>query len=97
MGHTKTAISLPDELFRQLEASAEAERTTRSAIVVRALESHFERESSADFISRMNSVYEEPWSEEELREEAALAGARTRAFRRINELLRSDEAGPWRA
>lgn len=95
MGHTKLAISVPDELFEQLQQSAEACGTSRSAIVVRALERHFDKESAADFIERMNAAYGPPENEEEQREEEALARARARAFRRINELLRQDENEDW--
>lgn len=95
LGHTKVAVSVPDELFVQLEESARAEGTTRSAIVVQALQSHFDRVTAADFIERMNAAYGPPMTEEELREEAALARARASALRRINEILRQGETEDW--
>ena len=96
MGHTKLAISLPDDLFEQLVRSAEEQSTSRSAIMAAALRTHLERESAADFIARMNEAYGEPSTEEERREEEALTRERARAFRRINEMLREDETEPWR-
>jgi predicted transcriptional regulator len=96
MGHTKTAISLPDDLFQQLQASAEAEGTTRSAIVAQALQSHFDRVSATDFIARMNEAWsDEGLTEEERREEQALHTARRRAASRVSAMLREGETEPW--
>ncbi len=95
VSHTKTAVSLPDDLFALLQQSAEAEGAPRSAIVVRALRSYFDAVSAGDFKARMNAVYAAPWTEEELREEEALARARRTAARRIGEMLRDSEEETW--
>jgi metal-responsive CopG/Arc/MetJ family transcriptional regulator len=95
MGHTKLAISLPDELFEQLVKCAQEQGVTRSAFLAAALRTHFERESAADFIARMNAAYGDPSSEEEVREEAALLRAGEQAARRISQLLREGETESW--
>lgn len=96
MGHTKTAISLPTDLFERLMASAQAGGTTRSAIVAEALHAHFERERSADFIARMNEAWGDEGSTDEERSELeALRRSTERAARRISEMLREDEDEPW--
>jgi mRNA interferase MazF len=73
MGHTKVAVSLPNELFEQLVEAAREEATTRSALVAHALQNYFERKSAAEIVARLNQVYSGPWTEEEDREEQSLA------------------------
>lgn len=95
MAHTKMAISIPQDMFEQIRQCADAEGTTRSAIVVEALRSHFDRKSAAEIIARLNEVYSGPWTEDELREEESLARARRSAARRISAMLRETEDEPW--
>jgi metal-responsive CopG/Arc/MetJ family transcriptional regulator len=95
MGHTKLAISLPDDLYSQLNESAKADGTTRSSIVAEALERHFERQTAAAIRAAWNAVYSEPLNDDEAREEESLARERDRAFRRINELLSAEEDAAW--
>jgi predicted transcriptional regulator len=95
MGHTKLAISLPDELFEQLVRSAEKQGSSRSAIMAAALRTHLERESAADFMARMTEAYGDPQSGEEIQEDAALLRAGEQAARRISQMLREGETEVW--
>jgi metal-responsive CopG/Arc/MetJ family transcriptional regulator len=95
MGHTKVAVSLPNELFEQLVEAAREEATTRSALVAHALQNYFERKSAAEIVARLNQVYSGPWTEEEDREEQSLARMRRNAARRMSAMLREQEEVPW--
>lgn len=53
----KTAISLPDELFRQAEVAAGRLRISRSELYAKAIESFLRQQSAASVTERLNEVY----------------------------------------
>jgi len=61
----KTAISLPEDLFEQLQSLATEECTSRSAIVVRAIEDFLRRRESQEMLRRFDEVYAEPLDPED--------------------------------
>jgi len=55
----KTAISLPDDLFRSAEKAARQLQLSRSQLYAAALSEFLERRRSASITSRLNQVYAE--------------------------------------
>jgi len=53
----KTAVSLPDDLFRQAEAIARRLRVSRSALYARAIADFLERERGNAITERLDNVY----------------------------------------
>jgi metal-responsive CopG/Arc/MetJ family transcriptional regulator len=53
----KTAVSVPDELFRQAEAEAKKLRISRSKLYATALSEFLDRKRSKSITERLNEVY----------------------------------------
>ncbi len=53
----KTAVSLPDEIFRQAEATAKKLRVSRSKLYATALSEYLERHRDGSVTERLNRVY----------------------------------------
>jgi len=60
LGYTlsvKTAISLPDDLFRMAEAAARRLRVSRSELYARAIGEFLKQQDEGDITERLNAVY----------------------------------------
>jgi len=55
----KTAISIPDPLFRKADAAAEALCISRSELYRRALEVYLEEQEGATVTQRLNAFFDE--------------------------------------
>ena len=64
----KTAISIPDELFREVEHFAEEHNYSRSEVFALAVKEFFEKAESRTLLNALNKVY----SKEEVSEENIL-------------------------
>jgi metal-responsive CopG/Arc/MetJ family transcriptional regulator len=53
----KTAVSVPDELFRQAEAAAKKLRMSRSKLYATALAEYLDRKRSKTITERLNAYY----------------------------------------
>jgi len=53
----KTAISVPDEVFREVEKVAKERHSSRSEVIVTALREYLERRKSGDLLKALNDVY----------------------------------------
>ena len=53
----KTAISVPDDLFRTAEAAARRLRVSRSKLYATALADFLERQQSDTITERLNEIY----------------------------------------
>ena len=53
----KTAVSVPDDLFRQAEAAARRLRMSRSRLFTTALSEFLDRQQSNAITDRLNEVY----------------------------------------
>ena len=53
----KTAISLPDDLFRLAEAAARRLRISRSELYANAIKAYLERQQDAAITERLNMIY----------------------------------------
>lgn len=63
----KTAISIPDDLFKEVEKLAREEKTSRSQIFCKAIELYLEKNKAQRLLETLNSVYvEEETSKEKL-------------------------------
>jgi metal-responsive CopG/Arc/MetJ family transcriptional regulator len=72
----KTAVSLPDELFRQAEASARRLRVSRSQLYAKAIADFLRRQDDSSITERLNEVY----SRRPAKVDAALARAQLRSL-----------------
>lgn len=64
----KTAISIPDELFEEVEEAAKEQRRSRSELFAVAVKEYLERIRSQKLLGALNKAYSEP----ELQEDAAV-------------------------
>ena len=53
----KTAVSLPDEIFQQAEATAKRLRISRSKLYATAISEYLKRHSAESVTERLNQVY----------------------------------------
>jgi antitoxin MazE6 len=53
----KTAVSVPDELFREAEAAARRLRLSRSALYTKALAGFLKDQQGSAITERLNEVY----------------------------------------
>lgn len=53
----KTAVSLPDEIFRQAEAAAKKLRISRSKLYASAIAEYLDRLRAESVTERLNQVY----------------------------------------
>jgi len=53
----KTAVSVPDDLFRQAEATARRLRVSRSELYAKAIAEFIERQHANTITKRLNDVY----------------------------------------
>ena len=59
----KTAISLPDNLFKQAESAARKLKVSRSHLYARALQEFLDRRKSDAITRKLNEVYSKESSE----------------------------------
>jgi metal-responsive CopG/Arc/MetJ family transcriptional regulator len=59
MANIKTAISLQEQLFRQLESLARGMKLSRSRLFALALEEFIRRHHSRDLLDKINEAYDE--------------------------------------
>jgi predicted transcriptional regulator len=91
VSYTKTAVSLPDELFKRLEAFAASEGSPRSAVVAQALARFFELIDAGEFTRRMNEAWDSLAGEES--KDAAAVGERAATETHLR--LLAEESEPW--
>ena len=74
----KTAISLPDQLFKDADAAAKRLGVSRSELYATALAEYLSRQSAAEITTRLNAVYQSV----EGRPEPGLVGLQSRGMAR---------------
>ncbi|OGL44221.1 MAG: hypothetical protein A2161_03180 [Candidatus Schekmanbacteria bacterium RBG_13_48_7] len=72
MSNIKTAISLDEDLFRQINNLAGRMNIPRSRVFAIAVWEFIEREQNKQLLSQINSVYQDSPDEEELKLSAAM-------------------------
>lgn len=60
MAKIKTAISIKESLFREVNMLAQKMHISRSALFARALEDFIIRQKNIKILRRLNKVYDEP-------------------------------------
>ena len=85
MGHTKLAVSLPDELAERLRQSAEAANTSRSQLVSAALRQFFYESESRMLQEQVAAALSEEAPTESDEREAWLALGRTQKRGRLTQ------------
>lgn len=83
MPAVKTAISLPADVYEQLDVEARRQGASRSAIVLRAIEAYLERLDIEAYRREVDAAYAEPLDEDELRT--------LRGFQRLSAQALRDE------
>lgn len=81
MGVVKTAISLQENLFRQMDQLAGDLNVSRSNLIAIALQEFIERHENKRLLDQLNAAYED----DPQTEEAELGQAHRRPYRRIAE------------
>ena len=61
----KTAISIPDQLFQEVESLSRKQRRSRSEVFVKAVRELLEKEKSRELLEALDKVYSEEESVEE--------------------------------
>ncbi len=79
----KTAVSLPEELFAEVDRLAKEMGVPRSRVFVMALESFLERKRNQALLEALNQAYAEDLTEEEQHQLSAL------------KRLQNEVADPW--
>jgi metal-responsive CopG/Arc/MetJ family transcriptional regulator len=67
----KIAISIPDNMFREVKRMAEEQKRSRSEIIVEAVREYLRDLETRRMIDRLNEVYAMPETEEEKAARAA--------------------------
>jgi len=67
MPSVKTAVSLPESVFRKVEALAEELRVSRSRLFLMAIEQFTERRGNQELFEAISRAYAKPPSREEER------------------------------
>jgi hypothetical protein len=91
MGHTRLAISLPDEIFARLRQYAEENELPESTVVARALAAYFGKRDAGKFTRQMN----EAWSQLPDADIEDDLGPLRVAGRRMHRRLAAIETLPW--
>ena len=62
----KIAISIPDEVFTEIERMAREQKTSRSQIFVSAAREYIQRRETRHIIEKLDNVYAQPDSPDEI-------------------------------
>lgn len=89
MAAVKTAISMDEELFKQVEATAQEMKVSRSRVVTLALRDYLKRREAQRISEQLNAVYGEDYALDE-EDKAFLRGA-GHSMRKIME----DQGDEW--
>lgn len=79
----KTAISVPDEVFREVDKVARERHSSRSEIIVTAVKEYLDRRKSAELLSALNQAYGTAETAEEYE-------VRKKAKKRYSRVLRKE-------
>jgi metal-responsive CopG/Arc/MetJ family transcriptional regulator len=79
----KTAISVPDEVFREVDKVAQEQHSSRSEVIVTAVKEYLERRKSDELLSALNQAYGTAETAEEYE-------VRRRAKKRYGKVLRKE-------
>jgi metal-responsive CopG/Arc/MetJ family transcriptional regulator len=81
----KTAISVPDDVFREVDQVAKERHSSRSEVIVTAVKEYLERRKSSELLSALNQAYGTAETAEEYE-------VRNKAKRRYGKALRKERS-----
>lgn len=61
----KTAISIPDDIYKEVERVAKEQHSSKSALFADAVREYLERIKSQKLLDELNKAYAEPESQED--------------------------------
>ena len=68
----KTAISIPENVFREVDTFAKQHHFSRSEVFVKAVQELLQKKTSLDLLNALNKAYAEPETHEDRRMRKAL-------------------------
>ena len=90
MANVKTAISIPAELFKQVERYSKKKKIPRSRVFADAVRKLLRDQSDKEITRRLNEVYSDPEVQKEQAEWARLA---SQSMARLLEKIRALSSG----
>ena len=78
----KVAISIPDDVFKEVEKLSKEQGTSRSQIFVSAAREYIQRRETVRIIEKLNEVYAHPETPDEDTRRKAMAGYQRRRLAR---------------
>ena len=78
----KIAISIPDDVFKEIEKLAKEQKSSRSQVFVSAAREYIEREETRQLIERLDRVYSEPDTGEETLRRRTMGSYQQRRLKR---------------
>lgn len=93
MAHVKTAVSLPEDLYRRLDEIAARRCMSRSKVLAEALAEYVAHADGEELSRQLEAAYGNPTPEEVAEDEALLRASR-REMRRIIEETGDTWDGP---
>ena len=81
----KTAISVPDEVFREVDKVAKERHSSRSEVIVTAVKEYLERRKSNELLGALNQAYGTAETAEEYE-------VRKKAKKRYGRVLRKERS-----
>lgn len=78
----KVAISIPDDVFKEVEKLSREQGTSRSQIFVSAAREYFRRRETLRLMERLNDVYSPPETPDETARRKAMADYQRRRLSR---------------
>jgi len=87
----KTAVSVPDDLFRKAEAAARRLRVSRSRLYAAAIEEFLDRRRADSITEQLNKVY----SRQPAKVDAAMHRAQIKSIRIKPAIVKSTDKASW--
>lgn len=78
----KVAISIPDEIFKEVKKIAKEQNTSRSQVFVSAAREYIHKRETRRLIDKLDEVYSQPESPEESAQRKAMAEYQRRRLTR---------------
>ena len=78
----KVAISIPDDLFREIERIADERNVSRSQVFAEAARDYIRRSETRRLVDKLNEVYSVPETQEEAAGREAMAAYQRRRVTR---------------
>ena len=78
----KIAISLPDDVFEEIEKIAQEQKKSRSQVFVSAAREYIRKNETRRLIARLDKVYSQPETPDETAQRKAMAEYQRKRMRR---------------